>query len=486
MTDQPDANIDLISVTKSVAETDRRRALVEDELTQAQSVVESLKARSTALSESVLELQRNLDATKALKTREDSELAKIAEERGRAVAELTALTRTVDELRDKSERDASKIGASLEDARAQIATIESNVVAARDGAASANDTIAALRKNVVDARTQADALDALITKSGETAAAVFAAAKETLDRLGAARSALDIASGRKEETEAACSALAAISNALHAKTNDAAMSMRAIDRLIAEQNAQTVSLAQRVAAIGRLVGQPEAANGSAKTTTPAEAQSDREASDRFADALYSVSLLAHARLLAQDEADHLSLQLRSDLGTAVLRESWSKTVAKPQSVAHRLIFAEVLRAVGDVKAAVVYYEQAAFAKNSPPIVRYLVAIAYIKMDLLDRGMRVMQALARDRGGRTLSNILEALRLEQSGRADEAIVALTDVVSTKGLPKWEYDETLRQLGGLHERNHNEHAARSCYEQIDAGGPGVVDARGLIRAMQRQPV
>jgi flagellar biosynthesis chaperone FliJ len=486
MTDQPDANIDLISVTKSVAETDRRRALVEDELTQAQSVVESLKARSTELSESVLELQRNLDATKALKAREDTELSKISEERGRAVAELTELTRSVDELRDASQRDATKIGAGLEAARAQIVTIESSVVAARDGAASATETIASLRKIVVDARERADALESLITKAEETAAAAFTEAKDTLDRLGAAHSALDAAAGRKEETETACSALAAISNALHAKTNDAAMSMRAIDRLIAEQDAQTASLSERVAAIGRLVGQPDAVNGNAKTAPPVEESKDRKTNERFADALYSVAVLAHARLLAQDEADHLSLELRSDLGDAVLRESWSKTVAKPQSVAHRLIFAEVLRAVGDVKAAVVYYEQAAFAKNSHPIVRYLVAIAYIRMDLLDRGMRVMQALARDRGGRTLSYVLEALRLEQTGRADEAIVALTDVLSTKGLPKWETDETLRQLGRLHERNHNEHAARSCYEQIDASGPGLVDARELIRALQRQPV
>ncbi|HLJ82555.1 MAG TPA: hypothetical protein VKT51_00090 [Candidatus Eremiobacteraceae bacterium] len=478
-----DANIDLLSVTKSVAETDRRRALVEDELTQAQSVVESLKARSTALSESVLELQRNLDATKALKAREDSELSAIAEKRARAVAELTELTRTVDGLRDASERDASKIGASLDDARSQIVTIESNVNAARDGAASATETIASLRSNVMEARARADALDALIAKAEETAAAAFAGTKILLDRLGAARSALDVASGRKEETEAACSALAAISNALHAKTNDAEMSMRAIDRLIAEQDAQTASLAERSAAIGRLVGQADMANGSAKTAPQDDTSTKTEPNERFADALYSVAVLAHTRLLAQDEADHLSLELRSDLGDAVLRESWSKTVAKPQSFAHRLIFAEVLRAVGDVKAAVVYYEQAAFAKNAHPIVRYLVALAYIRMDLLDRGVRVMQALARDRGGRSLSHILEALRLEQAGRADEAVVALTDVLSTKGLPKWENDETLRQLGRMHERNHNEFAARSCYEQIEANGPSLVDARALIRALRR---
>jgi predicted nucleic acid-binding Zn-ribbon protein len=486
MTDQPDANIDLVSVTKSVAETDRRRALVEDELTQAQSVVESLKARSMALSESVLDLQRSLDATKALKAREDSEVSKISEERKRAVDELTELTRTVDELRGASERDAAKIGASLEVARAQISTIESNVTKARDEAAATHDTLASLRGNVGDARRQADALEALLAQAEGTAAAVLAATKDTLDRLGGARSALDMATGRKEETEAASSALAAISNALHAKTNDAAMSMKAIDRLIADQDSQTAALADRVAAIGKLVGQPEQTNGAVEPAHPVEAPQSSEASGRFADSLYSVAVLAHARLLAQDEAEHISIELRSDLGNAVLRESWSKTVAKPQSIAHRLIFAEVLRAVGDVKAAVVYYEQAAFAKNSHPIVRYLVAIAYMKMDLLDRGTHVTQALARDRGGRTLSRILEALRLDQSGRSDDAVVALTDIVATKGLPKWEYDETLRQLGKLHERNHNEHAALSCYEQIEASGPGLVDARGLIRALRHQAV
>ncbi len=484
MSDQLDPTVDLATVTKSVAETDRRRALVEEELDQAQSVVESLKARSLSLSESVLDLQRQLDATKLTKAQEDAELSKISQQRKRAIDELAALTSVVDELRSASERDALQIGANLKDARAHLATIESNVRAATTEATTLQATIASLRENIGDARRRADELDSQLAQVDGTARSVIAAADQTQSRLNEASAALAVAAGRKEETDSACSALAAISNALHAKTNDAATAMKSIDRLMREQDVQTASLAARVAAIGKLVGQTEPRNGSASSATPPPAPA--ASNNRFADALYTVGVLAHERLLAQDEADHLGLELRSDAGNAVLRESWSKTVARPHSTAHRLIFAEVLRAVGDVKAAIVYYEQAALAAKSHPIVRYLVALAYLKMDLLDRATRVINLLSRDRGGRILSRIVDALRLEQAGRPDEAVTGLTDVLAAKGLTKWEYDETLLQLGRLHERNNNVHAALSCYQQIDGGGRGFVDVKERIRALEQQPV
>src|SRR5579862_7017142 len=102
MSDQLEANVDLLTVTKSVAETDRRRALVEEELKQAQSIVESLKTRSLSLSESVLDLQRQLNAAKSAKAREDSELSALAQRRKAAIDELTTLTAVVDELRRAS------------------------------------------------------------------------------------------------------------------------------------------------------------------------------------------------------------------------------------------------------------------------------------------------------------------------------------------------------------------------------------------------
>ena len=55
--------IDLATVAKTVAETDRRRVLVREKLDQAQSVVEALDAESKSLQESVLELKRDLEET---------------------------------------------------------------------------------------------------------------------------------------------------------------------------------------------------------------------------------------------------------------------------------------------------------------------------------------------------------------------------------------------------------------------------------------
>ena len=51
--------LDLASVAKTVAETDRRRAIVQEKLSQAQSVIEALDAESKSLQESVLELKRD-------------------------------------------------------------------------------------------------------------------------------------------------------------------------------------------------------------------------------------------------------------------------------------------------------------------------------------------------------------------------------------------------------------------------------------------
>jgi len=85
MDEQPEPTIDLASVTKTVAETDRRRALVEEELTQAQTVVEALRARSLSLEESVLELQRQLDATRKQKRKKTPPSRQIVERRRRAI-----------------------------------------------------------------------------------------------------------------------------------------------------------------------------------------------------------------------------------------------------------------------------------------------------------------------------------------------------------------------------------------------------------------
>ena len=160
-------------------------------------------------------------------------------------------------------------------------------------------------------------------------------------------------------------------------------------------------------------------------------------------------------------------------------------MGSPTPVAHRLIFAEVLQAVGDIKAAVVYYEQAAMTKISPPVVRYLAALAYLKMDLLERSTRVSQLLTRDRGGRLLGKIIDALRLEQTDKPDEAVHALTEALAVRGFSKWEYDEALLQLGRLHERRNDVHAALACYEKLSSDGLAHIDVVDRIRTLQNQP-
>lgn len=477
--------VNLESVTKSVAETDRRRALVEEELNQAQSVVASLKAHSVSLRDSVLDLQRQLDATKKEKAEEDAALRAIIEKRRHAIDDLQSLTTLVDELRVASERQAAAIGVNLDSAKIQLDAAETSVAKATSEAGSVEGTLGQLRENIAGARSHADALERQLATVEETTASVTSVARETHGHLDEARAALDIAIGRKRETDAACKALESIGVTLHEKTREAIAAMNAMETLVSEQKRQTVELADRVAAVDKLVGRAETANGSAApavTNSPQTGEND----DRFADAVRAVALLASERLIPADEAERLSTALLTGAGESVLRQTWAQTVGSPTPIAHRLIFAEVLQAVGDIKAAVVYYEQAAMAKTSPAVVRYLAALAYLKMDLLERSTRVAQLLARDRSGRLLGKIIDALRLEQTDRPDDAVNALTTAIGGRGFLKSEYDEALFQLGRLHERRRDVHAALACYEKLSGEGPARFDVIERIRSLQNQPV
>jgi len=477
--------VDLDSVTKSVAETDRRRALVEEELIQAQTIVESLKARSISLRDSVLDLQRQLDVTKKAKAEEDAALAQTAAKRRRAIEELASLTALVDELRIASEQQAASIGVNLDSARAQLDTVEASVGKATSEASSVEGTLGQLRQTIAGARSHADALESQLSTVEQTTASVAGVATETRGHLEDARAALDIAIGRKRETDAACKTLESLGTMLHAKTDEAIAAMHAMEALMAEHDQQTTMLAARVNAVGKLVGATEAVNGETPAK-PAKQPQPVSVDERYADAVRAVAMLANERLISNEEAERLSNALRSGEGEAVLRQTWAHTVGSPTPVAHRLIFAEVLQAVGDIKAAIVYYEQAAMAKISPPVVRYLGGLAYLKMDLLDRSTRVAQMLARDRGGKLLAKILDALRLEQTDKPDLAMHALTAAVDGRGFLPWERDEALFQLGRLHERRRDVNAALACYEKLSGESPAKFDVLERIRTLQDQPV
>jgi predicted nucleic acid-binding Zn-ribbon protein len=480
MDDRHEPNADLASVTKRVAETDRRRALVEEELGQAQSVVEMLKARSLSLKESVVELQQELDATTKAKVEEDAALNKVTENRKRSIDELNALIAVVDALKADSERKGAAIGANLDAAQSQLATLESSVANAKKEAQSVQEAVTELRRSVADARRQTDALERQLSQAEDTARSVVGVAKAAEALVEGGRAALDGALERKNETDAACAALSAIGAALHTKSDEAVAAMRAMDQLLAEQHRQSAALSSRLAAVTELVGTPDTGNGPAPANI---ARPSKPVDGRFDDALRTVALLAHERLIPQGDADRISDALRSGAGERVLREAWAYTVGGPMPVAYRLIFAEVLHAVGDEKAAVVYYEQAASAKNSPPVVRYLAALAFLKLDLLERAAHINQLLAKDRFARLLHKIIDGLRMEQTRGPVEAVGMLSEALALRGFSSWQYDEAMLQLGGLHERCNDLHAALSCYERISSDGSLYHDVAERIRALQQ---
>jgi hypothetical protein len=472
--------IDLATVAKTVAETDRRRVLVREKLDQAQSVVEALDAESKSLQESVLELKRDLEETTRAKDHETAELGKTIEQRRRAIEELKSLAAAADELRIVSEQKSTGIGANLDVARAELASLESNVSKSSADARALDEMVNRLRNTVAESRRQADAVEAQLASVGATTRSAVSAAIDIQNRIDSARGALDMASARKRETDEACEALGAITDALRSKTVETVGAVNAIDDLMAEHQRQSSTLATRLAAVAKLVGEPEHQNGS---TAPAPSTNGSHASEpisRFSDPLRTIALLALERLITKEEADRIASALRAEDGERALREAWALTSGAVMPSAHRLVFGEVLRTMGDVKAAIIYYEQAASAKNAAPVIRYLASLAYLNMDLLDRSAYVAQLLSRDRGGKLLGRILESLRMEQTGNADAAARSLSEAASLRGFPKWEYDEAYFQLGGMYERKNNIDAAVSAYEKVSPSAP-YADIVERVRAL-----
>jgi len=213
--------IDLATVAKTVAETDRRRVLVQEKISQAQSVVEALDAESKSLHESVLELKRDLEETARAKDHETAELGRTIEERKRAIDEFKALAGAADELRSVSASKSAAIGAHLDVARAELGSLESNVSKSSADAKALDEMLNRLRGTVAQARRQADALETQLASAGTTMKSAVDAAADIQGRIDAARRSLDLASGRKKETDETCEALGAITNALRAKASDA-------------------------------------------------------------------------------------------------------------------------------------------------------------------------------------------------------------------------------------------------------------------------
>jgi tetratricopeptide (TPR) repeat protein len=472
--------IDLATVAKSVAETDRRRALVEEKLNQAQSVVESLNAESKSLQESVLELKHDLEETTKAKDQEAAELARTIEERKRAIEEVKTLASAADELRTASEQKSAAIGANVEVARKELDSLEASVEKSGSDAKSLDEMVTQLRSTVTEARRQAESMESQLKMVGETTKSAVIAANEIKGRISDARAALDVAVGRKNETDETCAALGAITSALRKKTTEAIVAVKAIDDLISEQAQQSTTLASRLAAVAKLVGQPEHKNGSS-AIAPSTNGAQAAPSEQFAHAVRTIALLDLERLIPHEEAERLSVGLRAGNGERALRDAWALTSGSAMSAPHRLIFGEVLSAMGDVKAAIIYYEQAASAKNVAPVVRYLASLAYMRMDLIDRSTFVAQLLARDRGGKLLNRIVDALRAEQTGDADHAADLLTEAAYLRGFPKWEYDEAYFQLGGLHERRNDLEAAVAAYEKVTSTTGPYADVVERVRSL-----
>ncbi len=478
--------LDIAAVTKTVAETDRRRALVEEKLNQAQSLVEALNAESISLQESVLDLKRDLEETARAKDAETAALGRAIEERRRAIEDLKVLSVAADELRAASERKSSAIGANLDAARNELAALESSVSKARSDAGSLDEMVGKLRETVAQARRQAEALDSQLTTVGKATRSAVDGAADIQRRIDEARTSLDSAAARKEETDETCAALASITAALRHKTSDAVLAVKTMDDMMTEHARQSSDIAKRLADVADLVGKDEKAGtngaGGNGVSNGRHLGKPQPGVAQFGDALRSIALLALERQISHEEAADISSALEAGDGERALRAAWALTTGGPMPAAHRLVFGEVLRAMGDVKAAIVYFEQAASAKNSPAVVRYLAALAYLKMDLLDRCAYVAQLLGRDRAGKLLARVIEALRSEQTGNADYAVHSLAEAAAMRGFPKWEYDEAYFQLGGLHERRQDTDAAIAAYEKVNGSSAPyqhVVDrVRGLF--------
>src|SRR6202165_3799916 len=117
----------LEGVTASVAETQRRSLDLERDLSEAQHIVAALHNQSSALEMSLVDLQRQLDATLKAKAQEDAALADIARQKEAALGDLAALRASVDGLLTERGRAAEVVSAAVNETRGKVESVRSNI-----------------------------------------------------------------------------------------------------------------------------------------------------------------------------------------------------------------------------------------------------------------------------------------------------------------------------------------------------------------------
>lgn len=513
-------------VTTSIAETQRRRLGIEAELTAAAAVIESLRARSSSLEQSVHDVQRELDSTLKAQTQETHALAELSRQRQQAADELAALAASIGSFLEQKESSAAGMTTRLEVAQADVDAIDGKVENAQSAAEAVGREVSALRERIAARRTAAEAAARQLDDIAQGAQSLGATLSDLKDNMKGVRAAVDQAAQRKEDASAAARDLQTLAAQLRDQHAQAQQAARQLADLAKQREQEASALSDRLSAMGAIVkpqqaahmdgarpsasattmevaGQPAAVGGRPAmpatprptvigAPSPPVAPAPAAAMQAPAAArpmplprtAQTVKLLCSQQYILDAERATILDMLDATDADKFVRPLWLRAKNGNTPGVYYVIIGDALCEFGDVKMGMSFYNQAISARNADPFIIYLVGLALMALDRHDEALRLAKTLARDKNGKLLARNLESIHLQHLGKLDEAQAKLTEALSMPAQWRLERYETLYNMGRLQVLKGDASAAVECYEKLRAANASYRDVGQHIQDLQFQ--
>ena len=473
--DQAELTPALERVAASVVETHRKRQQVEEELKAAAAAVASLHSQSSSLEASVLELRRELEQALKIRAQEDAALTKLAQERQAAVEHLAAIAREVEAFLAEKNKSAAQIGTQADAVRTSLRAVEVEVGAAKTSLAAFHSDTKALRERLASVRQSADAVEAQLGEVQSKAHDLDGAVDGMAAKVSSIADGLNHADRERHQIIAAANELRSVTSALETRRAQIKAADEQIEKLLAEKQKQTASLAQQMERLSQIAS----GSGETQQTPPPPQPAAQEArfapngEHKFGHTGDVIGILVPLGFIGHDEAAMALELLRAGDVDKFVRTLWSKAMGGPLPGPYRLIIGSALEESGDHKGAMTFFSKALEGKHVDPFLTYLVAVALLRMKRYVDVLRIAQGLSHTKNGRVLSNNVEALHLWASGRPDEAEKKLAEALTVAG-PRLHQHETMYNLARLAASRGDASTAASWYERLASSDATYRDA------------
>jgi tetratricopeptide (TPR) repeat protein len=471
-------------VAASVAETQRKRQQVEEDLKAAASAVASLHEQSSSLEQSVLSLRQQLEATLRAKSAEDGALAELVSKRRSAIDQLDTIARDIEAFISDKEKAAAEIASHEQAARRKIDEVGTEIAAVKQGLVGLGADTGVLRDKFAEIRKAAEAAQAQLADVESKARELDTAADGMAARVCGIAEGLESAQRERNGISTTADELRAVGAALVARRKEAHDAATELDQLLASREQERAALAQAIEKI------PTPPNGESSTIEPGVPAPDIVFATRvnepvkYNETVALLSLLTYLGFVDAAEATAAAEVLHAGDVDRLVRSMWSRAMGGPVPGFYCLIIGSALSESGDVKVAMTFFNKALESKHVDPFATYLVAIALLRLKRYVDVLRIAQVLGRAKNGKVLGKNIEALHMAASGRADEAEKKLTEALSVIGHPKLHYNETMYNLACLAQRRGDARTAVTWFERLAAGDPSYRDISTHMDSLRTQ--